>query len=184
MQRMRIVACLIVCSSAPAVAMAGSVSASPDAGKPDLPVAYVSHIDGGWVAAIDVVSDSIVSVKKTGTSPAETAPFETIGRVYVADLTDGTVAVIDAADHRIVDMVNLGSPVATVGVNESTGIVYALDFSNGTPGTNLHVIEASTNTEIDDIAIRWRTGRPFQPVIIAAFRDVAIAEGKNSCTLF
>jgi YVTN family beta-propeller protein len=156
MNRIQRVAGVIIALSVSVVVGAGDASNTPDPERPSLPVAYISHIEGGFVVAVDVVSDSIVSIKKTGTSPAETAAFEAAGHVYVADLTDGTVAVVNVANHRIVHTINLGSPVATVGINESTGIVYALDFSNGTAGTNLHVIEAATNTEIDDVAIGTR----------------------------
>jgi len=102
---------------------------------------------------IDVQTDRISRLLRTGPNPAEVGVVEGLSRAFVADLTDGTVTVIDTGDHGIENIVDVGVPVATVGIDEAAQRVYALDFSNGEPGTDLHVIDAVTLTEIDVLTV-------------------------------
>jgi YVTN family beta-propeller protein len=128
---------------------------------------YVSKILDGNVAAIDVSTDTIVSFLKTGRSPAEIAVVDVLDRAYVADLTDGTVTVVNTTNNRVEGTIDVGNPVAAAAADQATRKVYAVDFSNGTPGTNLHVIEANSNTELADIPIGTR------------LQNIALEPGEN-----
>jgi len=135
----------------------------------ELSVVYVSRILEGHVAVIDVQSDTIIRLQTTGSNPAEVGVVEALDRAYVADLTDGTVTVIDTTNHGIEDVIDVGIPVATVGVDETAQRVFALDFSNGVPGTDLHIIDAGTNLEIDLFTVGSRT----QNIAVSAAEDLA-----------
>lgn len=123
----------------------------------ELPVVFLSKILEEQVVVIDVANDTVIRVLRTGSNPAEIGVLEGLNRAYVADLTDGTVAVISSPDYRILDVIPLNSPVAAVDVDQTTQTVYAVDFSNGVSGTNLHVIDAQTNTETADFTVGQRT---------------------------
>ena len=125
--------------------------------REELFVVYFSRILEGEVAAIDVQSDAIIHLLRTGSNPAEIGIVTALSRAFVADLTDGTVTVIDTTNHSIDDVIAMASPVATMRVDEAAQRVYALDFSNGVPGTDLHVIDAATNLEIDTFTVGSRT---------------------------
>ena len=137
----------------------------------DDPAIFISNISGGYVAVIDVLTDSMITSIDTGTTPAEIARLGALNRAFVPDITDGTVSVIDTFNREIVDTIQLGSPAAAADANEITGNVYVLDFSNGAPGTHLHVVDADTNTETADVPI----GSHLQNIAVDSSADRAYA---------
>ncbi len=132
-------------------------------------VVYVSRILEGEVVVIDVQTDSVIRLLDTGSNPAEIGIVTILSRAFVADLIAGTVTVVDTGDHSIEGVIDLGVPVATIGVDEAAQRVYALDFSNGVPGTDLHVIDAGTNIEIDAFTVGSRT----QNIVVDSVGDLA-----------
>ncbi len=150
-----------------ALSSVGISAEEPPAGFVD--VVYVSRILEGEVAVIDVQTDALIRLQRTGSNPAEVGVVTGLGRAFVADLTDGTITVIDTGDHSIEDVIDVGVPVATVGIDEAAQRVFALDFSNGVPGTDLHVIDADTLVELDVFTVGHRT----QNIVVSAADDLA-----------
>jgi YVTN family beta-propeller protein len=142
-------------------------------------VVYVSRVFEGEVAVIDVQTDILIRLLRTGPFPAGIGVAPDLDRAFVADLEDGTVTVIDSTEHAIEAVVELGVPVATVGVDEADRRVYVLDFSNGTPGTDLHVIDAENLVELDAFTV----GSRIQNIAVAIADDIAyvtdFVEGVN-----
>ncbi|MCG6948118.1 MAG: YncE family protein [Acidobacteria bacterium] len=153
----------VTCLAAAAVASDGAEAAVTPS------TVYVSRILEGMVAVIDANTDQLIAFVRTGSNPAEIGVVASLSRAFVADLTDSTVTVIETTGHGIDDTITLASPPATIGVDEAAQRVFALDFSNGAWGTDLHVIDADSKSEIDTFMVGTRT----QNIAVSAADDVA-----------
>ena len=110
---------------------------------------YVTHGNGpaDIVTVIDTISNTAIATIPTGRSPFGIAVNPASNRVYVANNRGHSVSVIDGATNAIVTNIPMPVPLS-VAIDAIANRLYV------TSGTNVAVIDLSTNAVVDTIADR------------------------------
>ena len=114
---------------------------------------YVTNSGDGSISVVDLSSGAVVDTIGVGTNPALVSVLPSLNRVYIGDLSESTIHVINTTTREVVTPITLSRPSGGGDVNTASQTLFFLDLSDESPGTNMHVIDASTNTETADIPI-------------------------------
>jgi YVTN family beta-propeller protein len=95
----------------------------------------------GFIAAIDITTNKMMSNFTVGDDASEVAVNPNRSMIYVTDLFSNTVHVIDEYTNIIIDNVTVGNQPVGVAVNPNTNKIYVTNRGSDT----LYVIDGSTN---------------------------------------
>ena len=128
--------------------------AVPPQGQAPSDQLYVTNSGDGSISVVDLTSSAaVVDTIRVGTNPLLVSVLPSLNRAYVGDFSENAIHVINTTTREAVGSITLSRPSGGGDVDPASRTLFVLDLGNGSPGTNMHVIDASTNTETADIPI-------------------------------